>query len=118
MIGFKDYLLNENKEEVNGWLSSNGKLYTCNSIFCHSPLVMKTPELLKHVSEDSIKLANDTGGVEYIYSDMWRAGFLRISSNSSTMYFEGTKQSIKNLYQKAKDIAESYGRKEVFNITN
>lgn len=124
MQSFKEYILSEiaGKEKINGWLGPNGKLYTCNSPFCHANLVLKTPELKKHVTEENIKLSFDTGGVEHIYFDMWKAGFLRISSSSSwsngiidpEMYFEGTVESFKNLYQKAKDVAETYGRKEVF----
>lgn len=125
MIGFKKWLETSQAEEINGWLSPNGKLYTCNSPFCHGNLIIKTPELKKHVKEESVKLAYDTGGAEYLYFDMWKEGFLRVSSSSSwltgmdpEMYFEGTKEAIKNLYQKAKDIAENYQRKEVFTVAN
>lgn len=116
--GFKNWIfLLEMREEVSGWLSPKGKLYRCHSQFCHATLALKNPEIKIYLSEDSLKRYLDEKIVDIIYDDLWRAGFLRVVaslSSSQDLYFEGTADAIRNLYHKARDLAEGLGTKAVF----
>jgi len=106
--------------EVFGWLSPSGKMYACGR-FEHAETALKNPELKKHVGEETMGALADASEDEEkedaeaeISLDMFRAGFLRVGSWGSNITFEGTSESIKNLYQKAKDIADERGGKAVF----
>ena len=115
--------------EVFGWLSPSGKLYPCGR-FGHAELAMNTPDLKRHISQETLdeveeaKMAAARGydqdesmkedAEAEISMDLYRSGFLRIGSWGFDITFEGTPKAIKNLYQKAKDIAEERGGKAVF----
>jgi hypothetical protein len=112
---FKEWLFSEEREDIHGWLGPRGKFYRCGTPFCHSYLAMRDPELRVHLTDENIELSQESGDVEVLYWDLWRAGFLRVAGYSSgIIYFEGYSDGIRNLYQKAKDLAEEYDMKAEF----
>ena len=119
MKNFREYI--EREEEIFGWLSPSGRFYRCG-MFGHSAVVLKDPELKKHLSKETLKVVDqqiyeDEADPE-ISNNMYKAGFLRVGSVptilDSDIIFEGTPETIKNLYNKAKNMAEQYGRKATF----
>ncbi len=61
----------------------------------------------KHPNWHCYEMAEYALDCKIIYT-LYNNGCLRVGSSSDTMYFEGTSASIGNLYQCAKDLAESY----------
>lgn len=115
MKTFLEWLvLSPGRDEANGWLSPRGRFYTCRSAFGHSKLALDTPEIRVHISEETISRANEEGDVEIIYWDVWRAGFIRVSEGSNEMFFEGKSDAIRNLYHRAREIAEEMDLKAHF----
>ena len=51
---------------------------------------------------------------EIVYDEMYKKGYLRVAQSQDVVYFEGSSNGIKNLYQKAKDLAESHGKTASF----
>lgn len=106
-MNFREWLvLSEGEEQINGWLSPRGKFYRCRSVFCHSDLALRTPDLKVHIKDESVARANEEFDSEIIYWDLWRAGFLRVSEGVNEIFFEGKSEAIRNLYHRARDIAE------------
>lgn len=130
--------------ELFGWLSPRGRLYTC-SRWGHTDLVLNAPELKSILSDqtlrrsaelkqayDDAKDRMDAGGHPEWHSydsmkdalksdltdEMYQKGFLRVASRGEDLHFEGKPDAIKNLYQKARDIAEERGGKAHFRPVN
>lgn len=127
MKSFIEYLEEHDKrrpdEEIFGWLSPGGKFYSCG-MFDHAIVALNKPELKKYISKQTLEAVDkQVYGNEAdreISNDLYKAGCLRVGSNpadlNSDVIFEGISEAVKNLYQKAKDIAEQYGRKASFHI--
>lgn len=131
-----------NNEDIYGWLTPS-RNFICISAYDHIKEIRKNPELSKYVSlidekwrevesveeecKDSIKQgeqpewhcyekAIDYFGW-YVVNEMYSKGCLRIGTAKDEMCFEGTSQGIKNLYQTAIDLAESYDKKAKFEVS-
>ena len=119
--------------EVFGWLSPKGNFYPARPMQ-HLDAVAQSPELksllpsfdermaeLKSREQESEDLiANDEhpewhgyemlkDDIEYgVMRNLYSQGCLRVGSVGSTMHFEGTANAIKNLYNKAINLAEEH----------
>lgn len=121
MKTFSKYLEGKNQEDVFGWLSPSGKFYSCG-MFDHAIVVLSSSELRKYLSKETLEAVDKqiygNEADKQVSVDMYKSGFLRIgvnpADNDSPVYFEGTSEAIKNLYNKAKDLAEQQDRKASF----
>jgi len=125
--------------EVFGWLSPRGNFYQAD-LFGHIEAVGKSPELKRlvpnfdeevadlerqrqykndlidqgeHPEWHTYEMAEDDFKHSIIHA-LYANGCLRVGSNGSYMHFEGSPQAIKSLFQKAKDLAEEYGKAPAF----
>lgn len=130
--------------ELFGWLSPGGRLHRCDR-WGHTDIVLNTPELksllsdrtlrrsveLKRVYDDAKERTAEGGHPEWhsydmmkdalvhdLSDEMYERGFLRVATHGKDLYFEGTPNAIKNLYQKARDMAEERGGKAHFQPIN
>lgn len=130
--------------ELFGWLSPRGRFHRCDR-WGHLDLILKTPELRSMISDTSLERAADLeretdeanarvrdgrhpewhsieamkDGVQGAMTDeLYEKGFLRVASRKEDLHFEGTPNAIKNLYQKARDMAEERGGKAHFQPVN
>jgi hypothetical protein len=141
MKNFKHWLEN-NQTILSGWLSPSGKFYECKRrIFDHLGVIENTPEIRKSMPdwfEKKINQLNQSKETsqelmrtgehpewhhydmlhdsieEIVYDEMYKKGYLRVAQSQDVVYFEGSSNGIKNLYQKAKDLAESHGKTASF----
>ena len=145
MKNFKHWLEN-NQTVLSGWLSPSGRFYECKrAIFDHLGVIENTPEIRNSLPdwfEKKIKQLNQSKETskelmrngehpewhsydmlhdsieEAVYDEMYKKGYLRVAQNQDVVYFEGSSNGIKNLYQKAKDLAESHGKTANFQKIN
>ena len=137
MKTFKQWLENNQvATTLSGWLSTSGKFYACKRFaFDHLGVIEATPEIMKSMPEWFVEKINKLSarmnsgeqmsdheydmlvpnGIERdIYGQMYKKGYLRVAQDQDIVYFEGTSQGILNLHNKAKDMAEQYGKKAYF----
>jgi hypothetical protein len=132
--------LTEARGEVFGWLTPSREFIATDpmkhleAVYANSSLKKYVPWLDEDMgtlksSYDARMQAIDDGehpewhGYEMledgirseVIDALYKAGCLRVGSHGGDlMYFEGTPEAIKNLYQKARDLAESHGKQAKF----
>jgi len=130
---FKNWLKNNLQENIatnvlSGWMSPSGRFYPCQRyMFDHLNVILTNPELENFMTpefKDALEKLNVAKGsdddnlhdtLEQIaYNQMYKKGYLRVAPEGNTVHFEGTPQSILNLYNKAKEIAYQHDKKAEF----
>jgi hypothetical protein len=106
-----------------GWLSPKGILYECG-FEEHSNIALDNINIKKYLSDKTLQLAKRLPPQESsvsmaIANDLYRVGFLRVGSDllhhtNFDVYFQGNPEAIKNLYNKARAMAENRGGKAIF----
>ena len=115
--------------EVYGWLSPRGHFYESER-FGHIDQIGKHPELKKIIPEfdEFIKAFEELDDPfesplaakqkqiydTYIYNELFKKGCLRVASQGMVLYFDGKPEAIRNLFHKAKDLAEEFGMSAKF----
>lgn len=133
---FRDLRRGLPRTELYGWLSPRGKFISTNRAMNHLEAIKNNPELnalmpddfkdsiakLRHIEKNS-EHAAETGEhpewhryeilsdqiEERAYDALYSRNYLRVATWRDEVHFEGTSNAIKNLYQKAKDLAEENG---------
>lgn len=138
---FQDFIPNKTPEKLFGWLSPKWVFYRTQKTFGHFDLIKNTPALFAIIPkdlqekykelEDSHKYSKmqiDKGEHPYwhtyemlrdsleinAYKALYKKGCLRVATHEDEVFFKGTSKAIRNLYNKAKDLAESYDLKAKF----
>ena len=140
MKNFKHWMEN-NHTILSGWLAPSGKFYECKrKMFDHLGVIKDTPEIRNSLPDwfeekikeleiskethqkqmrngehpgDSYDMLHDSIE-EAAYDEMYKRGYLRVAHQWDDVFFQGTSNGIKNLYQKAKDMTEEHGKKASF----